>query len=169
MQYEVAFDLLQRGYNVHPLLIIILVFVFGFALYLPFILTQIRVFPKVMMKIIPFVLIIPFIGVIYFYVYDYNQYVELANTLKAGKTTTVEGPIENFRPKICNNRGCGQESFTVNNVSFEYTGNELTQGFNRIVEKGGPLKKNMYLRIHYVIQGPEESPTILKLEIRKLP
>jgi hypothetical protein len=75
----------------------------------------------------------------------------------------VEGKIENFHPMPYN--GHELESFTVNDVNFEYSDYRYDGGFNNTATHGGPIKHNGQLvRLSYYTVG--ESNRILKIEIK---
>lgn len=75
----------------------------------------------------------------------------------------VEGKIEDFHPMP--NNGHELESFTVNDVNFEYSDYRYDGGFNNTATHGGPIKHNGQLvRLSYYTVG--ESNRILKIEIK---
>ena len=78
----------------------------------------------------------------------YSDYKELRNALEHGKTTVIEGKVENFIPMPY--EGHSMESFTVAGHKFEYSDYEVTAGFNRTSSHGGPIRSGMYVRIHAV-------------------
>lgn len=76
----------------------------------------------------------------------------------------VEGIIEHFHPMP--HEGHEVESFTVNDVYFEYSDYMLVYGFNNTASHGGPLKRNgQQVRLSYIKLHGENR--ILKIEIKE--
>lgn len=46
--------------------------------------------------------------------------------------------------------GHEKEWFVVAGHRFEYSDFEVSPGFNQTASHGGPIKKGMHLRVHYV-------------------
>lgn len=93
--------------------------------------------------------------------YDLNQ---LQKRYKNNEFMKVEGSIRNFKPMPF--EGHMNESFTVDGVSFNYTDySNWYYGFRNTKSHGGPLDKNLYVRIGYVIEKGEN--VIWKIEIKK--
>ena len=96
----------------------------------------------------------------------YNTYNTGQEIMRDGKFSTVEGPVENFRP--ISPMGKGLEYFSVNGIQFQLSSNSDSVGFNRDSAHGGPIRAGVYVRIEYShIVGDPLNPTILKLEVRK--
>ena len=72
--------------------------------------------------------------------------------LISGKTSYVEGTVADLKtvPKM--------ESFSVKGVCFNYSDDVITEGFNNMSSRGGPIRQGLYVRIWYV------GNVILKLE-----
>lgn len=88
---------------------------------------------------------------------------------KNKKYNTIEGVIENFSP-IIPEKGIKKESFTVNDVHFEYSKFEGGfYGFNHTSIDGGPINKNgQMVRITFYTNDIflNNRNVILKLEIK---
>ena len=67
--------------------------------------------------------------------------------MKNNKYKEVEGYVENFDPMPYG--GHKNESFTVNDVKFEYSDFTVTVGFNNTKSHGGPIDSGKYVRIRY--------------------
>ncbi len=77
----------------------------------------------------------------------------------------VEGVVENFHPMP--GGGHDTERFDVAGVHFEYSHWSMTQGFNQDVTVGGPVRKGVFVRIHYVRFGTPPDNVIVRLELRE--
>jgi len=88
---------------------------------------------------------------------DYERHKALAlnNTCRI-----VEGPVENFVPMPYT--GHADESFTVSGIPFKYSDYSVTDAFNQTLSHGGPIDRDIYVRICYDPKGN----AILRLEIR---
>ena len=110
-----------------------------------------------------------FLGATLFTVIDsiatYNQYHTIQEAFKTGHYKVVEGNVSNFKPMLA--YGHGKESFSVNDVSFSYSNNEITGGFNHVADWGGPIREGLYVRISYMEHKDITDNVIIKLEIKK--
>jgi len=95
-----------------------------------------------------------------------------ASTLSPEQTTraieaspVVEGPVEHFHPMPSG--GHANERFDVAGVHFEYSHWSASQGFNRDITVGGPIREGSYVRIHYVYEAAASYATIVRLEMRR--
>lgn len=61
--------------------------------------------------------------------------------------TTVEGPVMDFTPMPSG--GHGEESFLVSGIRFSYSDFMVSDAFNITASRGGPIKKDAYVRICY--------------------
>ncbi len=75
------------------------------------------------------------------------NFIELRHAYVSGKSATVDGVVENFRPapKI----GSAEESFSVRGILFSYYAGDSTPCFHNAPFHGGPLREGMNIRIHY--------------------
>jgi hypothetical protein len=87
-----------------------------------------------------------------------GNFVRDYRALSSGHADHVEGPVENFIPMPAS--GHGEESFSVQGVSFSYSDFVVTPGFNKTTFHNGPMRADLYVRIWY------HDGDILKLEIR---
>ncbi len=77
--------------------------------------------------------------------FDYKDMLENDNVC------IVEGYVENFHPMPY--EGHDTEHFEINGVYFEYTDNEVMNGYNETVSHGGVITENgQYLKIKYIIE-----------------
>lgn len=88
----------------------------------------------------------------------YPDYRSCYNALASGKTSYIEGTVDDFVPMPY--QGHAAESFTVNGVHFSYT-DYGTPGFTNTSSHGGPMRSGLYVRIWYL------GNDILKLQIKK--
>jgi len=88
-----------------------------------------------------------------------TKYWSLHQGYKVGEYYVVEGPVEQFDPMP--KEGHKRESFTVNDVLFEYSDYELSPGFNNTSSHGGPIINGLQVRISYI------GHYIVKLEVQK--
>lgn len=73
----------------------------------------------------------------------------------------VEGDVENYQIKKSN--GQYFESFTIHNVTFEYSDFIVINGFHQTSKNNGPIYKNgQFFRISYI--NSEDKNIILKIE-----
>lgn len=75
----------------------------------------------------------------------------------------IEGEIDHFQIQEIN--GQYFESFSINNIKFEYSDYIVIEGFHRTSRNNGPIKMNgQYFRISYITEDSKN--LILKLEIK---
>ena len=89
---------------------------------------------------------------------SYDDYAYLLSTLEQGQALVVQGCVQDFSPKLIKGRG-ELERFRVRGVLFEYSGSDLSPGFQQTAFKGGPIHEGLHVRISYV------NKIILKLEV----
>jgi len=75
------------------------------------------------------------------------NFVRLRSAYVTGRTSVVEGVVENFRPAPA--LGPARESFSVRGVSFSYNALDDTPCFHNAPLHGGPVRSGMAVRIHY--------------------
>ncbi len=75
------------------------------------------------------------------------NFIKLRSAYVSGKSSIVEGAVENFRPapKI----GPARESFSVHGVLFSYNALDDTPCFHNAPLNGGPILDGLDVRIHY--------------------
>jgi hypothetical protein len=89
-----------------------------------------------------------------------SEHIEAQNLLRNGECQVVEGPVEQFVPMPYG--GHSAESFTVKGVQFQYSDfDDSKPGFNKSESHGGPIHKNMWLRLTY------HDSSILQIEVPK--
>ncbi len=81
--------------------------------------------------------------------------------VRIGRTSIVVGKVEDFHPMPSG--GHGSERFRVGDVHFAYSDDAVTSAFHHTTARGGPMKPDLYVRIHYT--GLLRDATILRLEI----
>ena len=80
--------------------------------------------------------------------------------LTVGKYNTVEGYVEDFVPMPPS--GHPYESFSINDICFQYSDYLITMGYRKARYFGGVIKGNgQYLRIYYI---PSDNNYIIKIE-----
>lgn len=87
------------------------------------------------------------------------SYFSNLNAMLNKQYNVVEGIVENFDPMPPS--GHQMESFTVNNVKFEYSDYSVNVGFNNAKSHGGPIDEGKYVKIYYYQR------TILRLWIKE--
>jgi hypothetical protein len=81
--------------------------------------------------------------------------------MRDGTASVVVGKVEDFHPMPWG--GHDTERFRVGNVHFAYSDYAITGGFRNTSSHGGPVKADLWVRIHYT--GLLRDATILKLEV----
>jgi hypothetical protein len=76
-----------------------------------------------------------------------------------GNCHVIEGTVEQLQAVPDFGASQKNESFTVGNVRFHYSGYEVTHGFNQMVSAGGPIREGLPVRVTYA------DGVILKLEV----
>ena len=110
------------------------------------------------------VLIAFFVVMIYTSAGQYLASRELVNALTSNNCYIVEGAVDNFyTPTVF---GHESESFTINDVYFEYS-NSVDSGYSTTKQFGGCINGNgQLLKISYITI--EERNIILKIEEKKI-
>jgi hypothetical protein len=75
------------------------------------------------------------------------HFVKLRSAYVSGRTSVVEGVVENFRPAPA--LGPARESFSVRGVIFSYNVLDDTPCFHNVPLHGGPIRAGSDIRIHY--------------------
>ncbi len=75
------------------------------------------------------------------------HFVKLRSAYVSGRTSVVEGVVENFRPAPA--LGPARESFSVRGVIFSYNVLDDTACFHNGPLHGGPIRAGSDIRIHY--------------------
>jgi hypothetical protein len=81
---------------------------------------------------------------------------EAESALKNGRFSVVEGRVNDFVPMPLN--GHAYEQLTVHGVHFSYSDFEIHPCFNNTSSHGGPIRKDMWVRLSY------EGNCILRIE-----
>jgi hypothetical protein len=77
----------------------------------------------------------------------FGEYRELRSALQSGAAMTTAGLVENFRPKISDQRGSAPERFCVKTECFEYSDYVVTSGFNQTRMRDGPVREGLSVRV----------------------
>lgn len=85
------------------------------------------------------------------------QFLSLRLAYVNGKTSVVEGTVENFDPMPL--LGPAKESFSVSGVTFSYNVLDETPCFHDAPPHKGPIRQGQFVRIHY------ENECIQRLDI----
>lgn len=75
------------------------------------------------------------------------NFVRLRSAYISGRTSVVEGIVENFRPAPA--LGPARESFSVRGVVFSYNALDDTPYFHNAPLRNGPIRDGMDVRIHH--------------------
>ena len=75
------------------------------------------------------------------------NFVKVRSAYVAGRSSVVEGVVENFRPAPA--LGAARESFSVSGVVFSYNALDDTPCFHNAPIHGGPLRAGLEIRIRY--------------------
>lgn len=75
------------------------------------------------------------------------NFINLRRSYVSGKSSIVEGVVENFRPAPT--IGPARESFSVRGVLFSYDALDDTPCFHNAPLHDGPLREGLVVRIHY--------------------
>jgi hypothetical protein len=164
MDYHVAFDLLDKGYQWWAPGVALFIALVGVSLllikkYKPghVRFSYLRLWSGTVAAIGMFLLIFW----ITFANYDRYRHIYLTKQYQV-----VEGRVENFVPMP--RTGNGRERFTVRGVTFEYSDFAATPGFNQTSAAGGPIQPGLQVRVSYTANLEGFSAyTILRLEIQK--
>jgi len=164
MDFYVVYDISQAVFSewmfdvTSAILIIIIVFaVFLFLkkFYNNLVLEYLR------FLIIPFIILIV-LGIIW-NIFTYKTYLNVKNKYKNNDSIKiVEGYVANVHLQYGR---MNKQFFQVGKESFEISENIYTGGFDKTVQKGGPIKEGLYVRINYIEQ-PNNMKIICKVEIR---
>jgi len=98
-----------------------------------------------------------------FYVSSHD-YKNATRALETNSASYVEGNVETFNPLPW--WAHGKESFSVHGITFRYSNNIETGGFNNTAAHGGPIINGLYVRIWYLPNQFGENK-IIKLQIKK--
>jgi hypothetical protein len=77
----------------------------------------------------------------------FGEYRELRSALQSGAATITTGLVENFRPKVSDQRGSAPERFCLETECFEYSDYVVTNGFNQTRMRDGPLRDGLSVRV----------------------
>jgi hypothetical protein len=75
------------------------------------------------------------------------NFIKLRSAYVSGRTSVVEGVVENFRPAPA--LGPARESFSVRGVIFSYNVLDDTPCFHNAPLHGGPIRAGSNIRIHH--------------------
>ena len=75
------------------------------------------------------------------------EFVQLRNAYVSGRSSVVEGIVENFHPAPI--LGRARESFSVGGVVFSYNALGTTPCFHNAPLHWGPVRDGLEVRIHY--------------------
>lgn len=75
------------------------------------------------------------------------NFVKLRSTYVSGRSSIVEGVVENFRPAPA--IGPAKESFSVHGVIFSYNALDDTPCFHDAPLHDGPIRAGLDVRLHY--------------------
>lgn len=75
------------------------------------------------------------------------NFVKVRGDYVSGRSSTVEGIVENFRPAPA--IGIATESFSVHGVVFSYNALDDTPCFHNAPFHRGPIRDGLNIRIHY--------------------
>jgi hypothetical protein len=89
------------------------------------------------------------------------QFVALRSAYVSGRSSIVEGTVENFHPAPA--LGPARESFSVRGVIFSYNALDDTPCFHNAPYHGGPIRDGLDVRIHY------NEECIQRVDIRRGP
>lgn len=156
MEYSVAYDVTLGGFRnwwlpvVGFVFIIISVQLIRFRLTFPWRIPPLVLFVFAGLSI--FVTALIALGVI-------GGHIALASALQNGRCNVIEGAVSDFHPMP--KGGHDKEWLIVGNQRFEYSDYMISAGFNNTASHGGPIRKNLPVRIHYL------GNNIAKLEVAK--
>lgn len=83
--------------------------------------------------------------------------ISLSQQLRAGNADVLEGPLTDFY----GGNGAKTECFTVQERRFCYSDSNVTPGFNRMRDYGGPIEPGQYVRVAAI------GDQIVRLEIAR--
>jgi hypothetical protein len=160
MNDHVIFDISQKGYDWFPICIGLL-FIIGAAI------GMLSPQSRKTLQIVPALLLL--FGVLLslgMFLFQYTNHQRYQAILDHGQYSVVEGTAERFHPM--SKAGHGNETFTINGVSFSYSDFSVTPAFNTTSVYGGPIHEGMYLKIYYTksIEFAGDY-AILRIEARK--
>jgi hypothetical protein len=75
------------------------------------------------------------------------NFVKLRSAYVSGRSSIVEGVVENFHPAPA--LGPATESFSVNGMSFSYNALDNTPCFHNAPIHAGPIRSGLHVRIYY--------------------
>lgn len=87
--------------------------------------------------------------------------IQLKEAIRLNKYLMVEGEVDEY--DLSERNGQNFESFQIKNISFNYSDNEIIDGFHQTSNNMGPITENgQYFRISYLCK--EGRNMILKIE-----
>ncbi len=100
-----------------------------------------KFFPKVFLGFAIFWTVFAVLGTV-------GGYLSLSSALRNGRCRIVEGVVSDFHPMP--HSGHDKEWFVVGGQRFEYSDFNVTAGFNQTSSHGGPIRKGIPVRVHYL-------------------
>lgn len=83
---------------------------------------------------------------------QYDEYNSIVELIEEGKTKTIEGKVEHFKPIDLNNHD-SLESFEIKGVKFSYSDYHRISGYHHSCELGGVICKDSEVMITYYSNG----------------
>ena len=146
MEYNVVFDVSQSGFRQWPFAAVGLIFV---AIGAGLVFFRRRLFPRALGFFFSFV----FLGFAIFwttssFVSTSQDYERLASAFREGRCEVTEGVVSDFHPMP--HSGHEMEWFVVGGKRFQYSDFILSAGFNNTASHGGPIHKDLQVRVHHL-------------------
>ena len=141
MNHHVIFDISQKGYDWLPICIGLL-FIIGGAI------GMLSPQSRKTLYIVPALLLL--FGVLVslsLFLFQYTNHQRYQAILDHGQYSVVQGTIDRFHPMA--KTGHGNETFSIDGVTFSYSDFSVTPAFNNTSAYGGPLHEGMYVKIYY--------------------
>jgi hypothetical protein len=144
MQYAMVFDVARDGYSGWVGILCGLGLMAGAAV---FCIARRNLQPPSLRFIPCLVVPLSFSWLVLWALFTVPAYLSLRSALQSGHCDVIEGIVTDFEPMPSS--GHGRESFSVAGVHFTYSDFVITPGFHRTQYRGGPMKADLRVRIHY--------------------
>ena len=145
MEYTTVFDVGQSGYRQWSFPAFGLIFVtlgIGSVVFRRQLRSRMApLFPFVFLGFALFWTLAAFVGTV-------SDYWSLSSALREDRCIVVEGVVSDFHPMPYT--GHQNEWFVVDGKRFEYSDYGAVAGFNNTASHGGPIRKGLQVRVHYV-------------------
>lgn len=163
MQYNVIFDIANLNYpwlksNIFEIILIAAILLTYFIISKYF-----KDIIEIKLSFIIMLVAVIIAGSIIFSYFKYLTYQSIKDDYLNRKVKVIEGYVKNVSMQY------GRitiQHFTIQNIDFQISDNIITGGYNKTISKGGVIRQNEFIRLHYIEKYNDEK-IIIKLEVKK--